>query len=235
MRQHDNGANRPVAVFDVLGTLVDQAGSLAREVAAAAGLDEAAAAATVRAWLDHVAEQERAVLDGRRAFAPSHELDAEALHRLADEGLLARGHVDRLADASQRLRPWPDTLAGLDRLAPDVTVLGLSNAGRRVLTGLSGASGMRWHQVLSAEDAGTYKPDPAVYELALRSAPADAGPPFMVAAHAWDLRAAQAAGMRTAYVPRPDGDPPGPGDAFDLYAADLADLHALLFAPDAGA
>lgn len=48
----------------------------------------------------------------------------------------------------------------------------------------------------------------------------------MVAAHAWDLRAAAATGMRTAYVPRPNGDPPADGDDFDLYAEDLVDLRA---------
>ncbi len=47
---------------------------------------------------------------------------------------------------------------------------------------------------------------------------------LMVAAHAWDLRGAQDLGLRTAYVARPVGDPPGPFDRFDLYADDLADL-----------
>lgn len=221
-------APKPVVVFDVLGTLVDQAGSLERQVSAALGVDGGTAAAVVGGWLGHVAEQEREIVERRRAFAPSHELDREALHRMAEEGLLPPDRVDDLADASQRLRPWPDSVAGLDRMAADVTVLGLSNASRRVLAGLSGASGMRWHQVLSAEDAGTYKPDPALYELAVSSVPAGAEPPFMVAAHAWDLRAAAAAGMRTAYVPRPDGDPPGPGDSFDLHEANLEGLHAKL-------
>jgi 2-haloacid dehalogenase len=54
--------------------------------------------------------------------------------------------------------------------------------------------------------------------------------PVMVAAHAWDLRAAADVGLRTAYVPRPGGDPPRDDDAFDLVAADLADLHAQLVA-----
>ena len=46
----------------------------------------------------------------------------------------------------------------------------------------------------------------------------------MVAAHAWDLRGAQAVGMRTAYVERPVGDPPSTTDSFDLYAPNLDDL-----------
>lgn len=50
----------------------------------------------------------------------------------------------------------------------------------------------------------------------------------MVAAHAWDLRGAAAAGMRTAYVERPNGDPPSAEDSFDFTATSLAELADLL-------
>lgn len=224
----DHDTDRPVIVFDVLGTLVDQAGSLSRQITAATGSAPQAADRVVAAWFDHVAQREREIIAGRSAFVPSHELDAEALARVVEAGLLPAEAAATLATASQRLEPWPDTVEGVNRLTADVTVLGLSNASRRVLTGLSGHSGLRWHQVLSAEDAGTYKPDPAIYRVALEAAPHRAAPPYLVAAHAWDLRAAAKAGLRTAYVPRPAGDPPTDDDAFDLYAEDLADLHAKL-------
>lgn len=103
--------------------------------------------------------------------------------------------------------------------------MGLSNASRTALLELNAHAGLRWHQAVSAEDAQTYKPAPAVYRLAVDIA---ARPPerlLMVAAHAWDLRGAQKLGMRTAYVARPAGDPPGKDDTFDLYATDLADLN----------
>ncbi len=220
--------DRPVIVFDVLGTLVDQAGSLRRHVSAATGGDLSAANRVVTSWLDHVARREHDIIAGRTSFAPSHELDSEALARLAADGEFPAEAIPPLASAAQHLEPWPDAVEGLTRLADDVTVMGLSNASRRVLTGLSGNSGMRWHQVLSAEDVHTYKPDPAIYRLALSAAPKGAPPPYMAAAHAWDLRAAAKAGLRTAYVPRPNGDPPADDDAFDLYAEDLAHLRALL-------
>jgi 2-haloacid dehalogenase len=53
----------------------------------------------------------------------------------------------------------------------------------------------------------------------------------MVAAHAWDLRGAQEAGLRTAYVARPVGDPPLPSDRFDLHTEGLADLAGRLSVP----
>jgi len=228
MEPATEGAARPTVVFDVLGTLVDQTGSMERRLTAVAGIDSGAAMEVAGRWLGHVAEQERAIVEGTRAFAPSHELDLEALTWLVGERLLEPDAAGRLADASEWLQPWPDTVAGLDLLTTDVAVLGLSNASRRVLAGLSAHAGLRWHQVLSAEDAETYKPDPAVYELAMSTVPSGSATPYLVAAHAWDLRAAAAAGMRTAYVPRSDGDPPAPGDVFDLHATSLLDLHAQL-------
>ena len=50
----------------------------------------------------------------------------------------------------------------------------------------------------------------------------------MVAAHAWDLRGAQAVGMRTAYVRRPVGDPPRDTDTFDWQFDNLHELASAL-------
>lgn len=225
---HTSGSDRPAIIFDVLGTLVDQVGSLRRQTRAVTGWDEDTSGRVVDAWLAHVAEREHEIIAGDAAFVPSHVLDAEALESLAVKGVLPAAAVRPLSTASQLLEPWPDTVEALTRLSADVPVAGLSNASRRVLTGLRGSSGMRWHQGLSAEDANTYKPDPAIYRLALSVTPVGAPTPYMAAAHAWDLRAAAKAGLRTAYVPRPGGDPPAADDNFDLYADDLLQLHSKL-------
>lgn len=115
-------------------------------------------------------------------------------------------------------------MAGLARLAERFVLIGLSNASRTALLGLNAHAGLRWHQALSAEDARVYKPDPEVYRLAVTVAGLPPERLLMVAAHAWDLRGAQALGLRTAYVARPVGDPPTASDRFDLYADGLADL-----------
>lgn len=52
----------------------------------------------------------------------------------------------------------------------------------------------------------------------------------MVAAHAWDLRGAQAVGMRTAYVKRPVGDPPRETDTFNWRSNSLDELADALTA-----
>jgi 2-haloacid dehalogenase len=67
--------------------------------------------------------------------------------------------------------------------------------------------------VLSAELAGSYKPDPVVYRHAaelLRCPPGDVA---MVAAHADDLEAAAALGLRPVFVHRPAEWRSGGGDA----------------------
>ena len=225
---HDDSPGRPIILVDVLGTLVDQFGSLRARVGEATGWRDAQASRAVRTWLDLVSGMERDVSAGAAPFVPSHALDAAALARMASDGTLPAEAVPALTDAAHRLEPWPDTVEGLRRIAEDATVVGLSNASHRVLTGLRSSSGMHWDQAISAEDAGAYKPDPRIYRTALANVPPGSGAPYMVAAHAWDLRAAARAGMRTAYVPRPGGDPPTNGDSFDIRAADLLDLRAQL-------
>ena len=223
--------SRTTLVFDILGTLVDQTGSLRSAIAEALpdGSPPDRVDELLGTWQQHVADQEAAVLAGRRPYASSTELDREAARAVADRaGITSASTIDTLSTAGQRLTTWPDTIDALAGLAEHHTLIGLSNASRADLTGLNTHTGMRWHQLLSAEAARSYKPDPAVYELALAATLEPPSQVMMVAAHAWDLRGAAAAGMRTAYVERPNGDPPGADDSFDITTTSLAGLADIL-------
>ncbi|WP_328453581.1 haloacid dehalogenase type II [Amycolatopsis sp. NBC_00438] len=217
-------------VFDVLGTLVDEpAGIRAGIRERAPALADPVVDDLVRRWQDHIEAEQRRIAGGDRPYVASDVLDREAAQVVAD----AAGIADpaALASSAWRLPPWPDAVAGLARLAGRFPLIGLSNAGRTALLRLNAHAGLRWHQALSAEDARAYKPDPAVYELAVA---VSGGPPerlLMVAAHAWDLRGARGAGLRTAYVARPVGDPPASSDRFDLHATGLAELADRLGVP----
>ncbi|MFJ8882751.1 haloacid dehalogenase type II [Streptomyces sp. NPDC102402] len=217
-------------VFDVLGTLVDEPTGIRagiRELGPS--LDEATTEGLLTLWQEHIDRASRHVLDGSRPYATSEVLDQEAARIVAEAaGDQDPAAVAALALAGRRLPPWPDTVAGLALLAERFPLIGLSNASRSALLGLNAHAGLRWHQVLSAEEARTYKPDPAVYRLAVTASGVPPERLLMVAAHAWDLRGAQAIGLRTAYVARPVGDPPTPSDRFDLYADDLTDLAGQL-------
>ncbi|OCC09343.1 haloacid dehalogenase type II [Streptomyces sp. PTY087I2] len=215
-------------VFDVLGTLVDEPAGLRtgiRSLDPSAALDGPGTERLLLLWQRHIEREQRRIVDGDRPYLPSDTLDREAAEVVARAaGAEDPDAVESLARAARRLPPWPDTVAGLARLAEHFPLIGLSNASRTALLELNAHAGLRWHQALSAEDARTYKPDPAVYRLAVTVAGLPPERLLMVAAHAWDLRGAQALGLRTAYVARPVGDPPTSSDRFDLYAKDLADL-----------
>ncbi|MEU5328222.1 haloacid dehalogenase type II [Streptomyces parvus] len=212
---------------------------------ASLSLDDSGTERLLLLWQRHIEREQGRIVDGDRPYLPSDALDREAAEivaRAAGTEVTAAGTevtaagaevtgagadpdaVESLARAARRLPPWPDTVAGLARLAERFPLIGLSNASRTALLELNAHAGLRWHQALSAEDARTYKPDPEVYRLAVTVAGLPPERLLMVAAHAWDLRGAQALGLRTAYVARPVGDPPTSSDRFDLYAEDLADL-----------
>lgn len=219
-----------VIVFDVLGTMVDEPSGIRRGLRTCLpDIDGARTSELVEVWHRHVDEQQQEVLAGRRPYASTTVIDLEAATRVAAEADISDADAVRsLAASGQRLEPWPDSVRALDRIASHFPVVGLSNASHSALTRISAHAGLRWHQVLSAEEAHSYKPHPDVYRLAITNADCSPDRLLMVAAHAWDLRGAQAVGMRTAYVERPVGDPPSATDSFDLNAKSLDDLAAIL-------
>jgi 2-haloacid dehalogenase len=224
-----------VLLFDVLGTVVDESGSMHDELAAAldhAGVDREQADALATAWIGRFAVLMTPIVDGG-PWRTTDELNAEALvYALRDIGpRLPESTVRELALVGHRLRPWPDSAQALRELARRFTIVALSNGNLSMLTELFAGAGLTWHGVLSAELVGAYKPDPAVYRFALDQLALDPHRTLMVAAHPWDLRAAAAHGLRTAYIERAGEGEPLPSDRFDLTVRDLAALSAALTAP----
>lgn len=107
-------------------------------------------------------------------------------------------------------------------------MVGLSNADLAELVGLSRHGALSWHGLLSGELVQAFKPDPAVYQMALAMLDVEASQVLMVAAHPWDLRAAADHGLATAYVSRPGAEAPAADDDFDVTVPDLAGLSSLL-------
>ena len=221
-------------LFDVIGTVVDEGGTMRAEVAAeleAAGLagpgraGELAAAWEERSW------SLTAELDRGGSWVSTDEVNARALADVLAGGpaaALPAEAVRRLGLVGHRLRPWPDAAAALAALARRFTVVALSNGNLSMLASVSARGGLTWHAVLSAELVGARKPDPAVYRFALDRLALDPARTLMVAAHPWDLRAAAACGLRTAYIERAGEGRPEPSDSFDLSCPDLAALAAHL-------
>lgn len=217
-------------VFDVLGTLVDHHGAVRSAVSAlvpdADGdcVDDLAAL-----WHGHVSAEHRRVIAGERAYVATDVLDREAGRLVAERaGVTDRALLDEAASTTRQVPAWPDSAAALERLAARYEVVGLSNADQTTLLRLDARAGLRWHLGLSAELARSFKPDPRVYRLALERIARPPERTLLVATHAWDLRAARAEGMCTAYLARPTGDPPTSDDTFDHHVASLDELLAVL-------
>ena len=238
-------ADLDTVLFDVIGTVVDEGGTMRAEVAAE--LEAAGLAGPGRAEALAVAWEERswsrtASLAGGGPWVSTDEVNAQALADVlagagAGAGAGASGGpavtlpaeaVRRLGLVGHRLRPWPDAAAALAALARRFTVVALSNGNLSMLASVSARGGLTWHAVLSAELVGARKPDPAVYRFALDRLALDPARTLMVAAHPWDLRAAAACGLRTAYIERAGEGEPEPSDSFDLSCPDLAALAAHL-------
>ena len=121
-------------------------------------------------------------------------------------------------------------MAGLTRLRTRYTTSTLSNGNVSLLVELAKRAGLPFDCVLSAELLGRYRPDLEVYRSAARLLGFAPGQVLMVAAHPADLAAAQRAGLKTAFIPRPaefgPGGPMAPvGDTvFDIVAPSLGAL-----------
>ena len=225
--------------FDVFGTVVDWRGSIAREGRALGkelGLraDWAAFADAWRAGYQPAMQEVRA---GTLPWTNIDGLHRRILDRILDESgldMLVEEQKDHLNRVWHRLAPWPDAVRGLKRLKKGYLITTLSNGNISLLTNMAKNAGLPWDCVLSAELFRHYKPDAEAYLGAaamLGLAPHEV---MMVAAHKNDLRAAQAAGLRAAFVQRPleFGDPAKkdlkPEKDFDVNAADFLDLAAKL-------
>ena len=226
-------------VFDVFGTVVDWRGSIMREVRTLArakklDLDPAAFA---DAW--------RAGYQPAMAKVRSGELGwtkIDALHRMILDDLLVkfgvRGlseeEIDHLNRVWHRLKPWPDSRAGLKALKKSRIIATLSNGNVSLLANMAKFGGLPWDCIFSGENFHHYKPDPETYLGACELLSLRPGEVMMVAAHKSDLFAAKAAGLATGFVRRPLEHGPAvkkdqrlylrAESAFDINANDFLDL-----------
>jgi 2-haloacid dehalogenase len=221
--------------FDVFGTVVDWRSSIIREGEAlgrAKGL-RLDWAAFADEWRGLYQPQMEKVRSGQLAWTRLDDLHRMSLDILLERhGIrgLSEEEIDHFNRAWHRLKPWPDAVPGLTRLKRAYPLATLSNGNVSLMVHLARYGGLPWDAILGAEPTRHYKPQPEAYQgtaayLGLRPEQC-----LMVAAHGNDLEAAARAGLRTAFVWRPDEKGPGKGDAmpapgtFDLQARDFLAL-----------
>ena len=216
-------------IFDVMGTVVDDESTTRAQTTALltdAGLPAGQITVLLDDWEQRISARMEAVRQGRSGWLGHEELRRSCLEETGAS--LAPELVHELSAVIHHLKPWPDSVEGLTDLRRSFTVVALSNADPAELIGLSAAGGLAWHRMLSAGLVRSFKPDPAVYRMALEQLAVDASRVMMVAAHPWDLRAAAREGFSTAYIARPNAERPESEDHFTVVADDLRQLARIL-------
>jgi 2-haloacid dehalogenase len=224
-------------VFDTYGTVVDWRAGVIEALVALGGSH----GLTVD-WEAFLSDwQTRPIMDRvNRGELPW--MTMEAVHRqalaepLAQYGLsrITDREIDALMQARWRLRAWPDAVLGLTRLKQRYVISTLSNASFIGMVKLAKWAGLPWDCVITAENARCYKPHPEVYRTAVSLLGLQPAQVMMVAAHNHDLRAAQAEGLHTVFVPRLTEYGPGqttdltPEGDWDVSAKDFLDLATML-------
>lgn len=140
-----------------------------------------------------------------------------AYETLVRDAARATGLADSAAEALEarwsELPLWSGAQAALDALQGRTRLAVVTNCSVRLGTRAAASIATRWDCVVTAEEAGCYKPDPRPYRLALERlgvAPSEAA---FVAGSGYDLVGTGAVGLRTYWhnrvgLARPDSAPP---------------------------
>jgi 2-haloacid dehalogenase len=225
--------------FDVFGTVVDWRAGIARE--AEALLAPKGVAVDWNAFADHWRRQYQPAMaevrEGGRGYVVMDVLHREMLDATLEAFSVAgldETEMHRLSMGWRRLDPWPDAIAGMERLKARFAVAALSNGNVALVLAMAKRAGLPWDVILGSELVQTYKPDAAIYDSAPRFLDLAPSQVMMVACHPWDLDGARARGLRTAYVHRPmewgaGTDRPLPeASAYDLIVHSFTELADVL-------
>ena len=236
-----NDATRQVKalVFDTFGTVVDWRSSIMEEGAAwgkAKNLTVDWARFADR-WRNGYAPAMEKVRKGEMPWTKLDDLHRMILTDVLKEFGITGLTADEKEDWNRvwhRLKPWPDSVAGLARLKKKYTIAPLSNGNVSLLTDMAKHAGLPWDLILSAELAKHYKPDREAYLVAAELLSLKPQEVMMVAAHSGDLNSARSFGLRTGFIYRPNEHGPG-GKAdkaksgeFDVVANDMGELATRL-------
>lgn len=119
---------------------------------------------------------------------------------------LSAGQAESIVDAMSALPPHPEVPAALARLRETgVTMVALTNSVLKVAEAQLSYAGLRelFDAVISADSVRRLKPAPEPYRAVAERFGAGLSSVRLVAAHAWDVSGALAAGCRAALVARP--------------------------------
>ena len=193
--------------FDLFGTVLDLSGCLAPRLVGllggkSAGMDAEELWARWRARQRVEQYQDTILMLGHSGYLSACR--SALLYTLKEHDIPFDDiEIDEVMQGYWELAPFPDAVRGLGRLAGRYRLVALSNGDRRLLSHLVRERiGVRFDSVISVEEAGAFKPHPAVYRTAARMLESEPHEIMMVAAHSFDVMGARACGFRGAFVNR---------------------------------
>ena len=227
--------NVQAILFDVFGTVVDWRSSLIEGLSAWGAGHGVGADWTglVDSWRGAYAPSMDRVRRGELPWTKLDDLHMATLREIGPRfGLvgLSDADLDWVNRGWHRLRPWPDSVPGLQALHTRYILGPLSNGNVSLLVDMARGAGLPWDVILGAEVFGHYKPDPQTYLGACRLLSLEPDQVMLCAAHNHDLAAAQKLGLRTAFIPRATEYGPlqvrdfGPEGEWDVVAANMEDF-----------
>jgi 2-haloalkanoic acid dehalogenase type II len=146
---------------------------------------------------------------GCGAYVPYEDL----VRRAARATDLPASAADALEGLWPELPVWSGAQAALDALAGRTKLAVVTNCSARLGRLAAARLATRWDCVITAEQAGFYKPDPRPYRLALATLGVTPREAAFVAGSGYDLIGTAAVGLRTYWhnrvgLTRPTGAPP---------------------------
>ncbi len=166
-------------------------------------------------------------LTGRYVDFPGAGRAALSMVAAAHGAEIDEDAAERIVGELRRLPPHPDADGALERLrAAGFTLASLTNSPLKVArdqlenAGLAG----RFDAILSADQVHALKPRPEPYHLVAETFGVSPGGVRLIAAHAWDVSGALAAGCAAAFVRRPGKVPSPLGDQPDIVGDDLVEV-----------
>jgi 2-haloacid dehalogenase len=174
-------------------------------------------------------------LTGRYADFPSAQRAALSMLAAVEAVELRREDFERLSRAMRTLPPHPEVDGALRSLHDaGFTLVALTNSPLDTARAQVAGAGLEEHfdAVMSADEVQALKPRREAYALVGDRCGVPLEQVRLVAAHAWDVSGALAAGCAAAFVARPGKVPSPLGPQPDIVGADLSEVAAAIVAAD---
>ncbi|KAI9811148.1 MAG: hypothetical protein M1827_005599 [Pycnora praestabilis] len=140
---------------------------------------------------------------GKNVDDHHHDALISLLHDWELDGLWDKEQLEERSRIWHFLEPWADSSTGLEELnKAGIITATLSNGNVSLLSDMAHYAHLPWTRIFSSEHFKAYKPNPKMYEGAVRGLGLHVGNVAMVAAHLGDLKAARGCGLKTIYVER---------------------------------